>query len=182
MKSVLNIHWKDWCWSWSSSTLATWCKELPHWKRPCCWERLKSGGEGDNRRWDGWRASPTRWTWVWASYGSWWRTGKPGILQSIGSQRIRHNWTTELNWIETLTMWLNYSESVKVGPNPIWRCLYMKSNFGHTKGLQWFRCTTELPKWGYSNKTAIYKLNREASEATMPTNTLILDFRPSELW
>ena len=97
-KSVLNIHWKNSCWSWSSNTLATWCKELTHWKRPSCWERLKAGGEGDNRGWDGWMASPTRWTWVWASSGSWWRTGKPGMLQSIGSQRVRQDWATEQNW------------------------------------------------------------------------------------
>ena len=70
-KLVLNIHWKDWCWSWNSSTLATWCKELTHWKRPWCQERLKAGGEGDNRGWDGWMASPTQWTRVWASPGSW---------------------------------------------------------------------------------------------------------------
>ena len=56
--------WKDWCWSWNSNTLATWCKELTHWKRHWCWERLKVGGEGDNRGWGGWMASPTRWTWV----------------------------------------------------------------------------------------------------------------------
>ena len=66
-KSVLNIHWKDWCWSWNSSTLTTWCKELIHVKRPWCWERLKAGGEGEDKGWDGWMASPTRWTWVWAS-------------------------------------------------------------------------------------------------------------------
>ena len=76
--------------------LATWCKELTHLKRPWCWERLKAGGEGDNRGWDGWMASPTQWTWVWVSSGSW--TGKPGVLQSMGSQRVRHNWTTEVNW------------------------------------------------------------------------------------
>ena len=84
MKSVLNIHWKDWCWSWNSNTLATWCKELTLWKKPWCWERLKAGGKGDNRGWDGWVASPTQWTWVWASSGSWWWTGKPGVLQSMG--------------------------------------------------------------------------------------------------
>ena len=70
--SVLNIHWKDWCWSWNSNTLPTWCEELTRWKRPWCWERLKAGGEGDDRRWDGWMSSPTRWTWVWANSGSWW--------------------------------------------------------------------------------------------------------------
>ena len=94
-KSVLNIHWKDWCWS--SSTLTTWCEELTYWKRPWCWERLKAGGEGDNRGWDGWMASLTWWTWVWASTGSCWWTGKPGVLQSIGSQRVGHNWVTKLN-------------------------------------------------------------------------------------
>ena len=68
-KSVLNIHWKDWCWSWSSSTLATWCEELTQRKRPWCWERLKAGGKGDDRGWHGWMASSTQWTWVWASLG-----------------------------------------------------------------------------------------------------------------
>ena len=62
------------------NTLATWCKELTHWKRPWCWERLKAGGEGDDRGWYGWTASPALWTWVWASSGSWWWTGKAGML------------------------------------------------------------------------------------------------------
>ena len=62
-RSVLNIHWKNWCWSWSSNTLATWWEELTHWKRTWCWERLKAGGEGDNRGWDGWMASLTQWCW-----------------------------------------------------------------------------------------------------------------------
>ena len=82
----------------NSSTLATWCKELTHVKRPWCWERLKVGGEGDDRGWDGLMASPTWWTWVWVNSGSWWWTGKPGVLQSMGSQRVRHGWATELNW------------------------------------------------------------------------------------
>ena len=100
-KSVLNIHWKDWCWSWSSITLATCCEELIHWKRPWCWERLKAGGEGDNRGWDGWMASPTQWTWVWASSRNWWWTGKPGMLQSMGSQRFEYDWVTDLKWMRT---------------------------------------------------------------------------------
>ena len=62
-----DIHWKDWCWSWNSNPVATWCEELTHWKRPWCWERLKVGGEGEDREWDGWMASPTQWTWVWTS-------------------------------------------------------------------------------------------------------------------
>ena len=75
-------------------SLATWCEELTHWKRPWCWERLKVGGEGDDRGWDGWMASPTQRTWVWASSGSWWRTGKSGVLQAMGSQRVGHDWAT----------------------------------------------------------------------------------------
>ena len=63
-KGVLDVHWKDWCWSWNFSTLANWCKDLTRWKRPWCWERLRARGEGDNRGWDAWMASPSRWTWV----------------------------------------------------------------------------------------------------------------------
>ena len=91
-------NWKDWCWSWNSNTLATWCKELTHWKRPWCWERLRAGGEGDDRVWDGWMASPTQWTWVWVNSGSWSCTRRPDVLQSMGSQRIRRDWAAELNW------------------------------------------------------------------------------------
>ena len=96
-KSVLNIHWKDRCWSWNSSTLATSCKELTHWKRLWCWEGLGTGGKGDDRGWDGWMASPTQWTWVWVNSGSWWWTGRPGVLRFMGSQRVGHDWATELN-------------------------------------------------------------------------------------
>ena len=67
------------------------------WKRPWCWERLKAGGEGDDRGWDGWMVSLTQWTWVCASSESWWWIGKAGMPQSIGSQRVRHEWATELN-------------------------------------------------------------------------------------
>ena len=95
-QSWIFIHWKDWCWSWNSSTLATWCKEPTHLKRPCCWERLKAGGEGDDRGWDGGMASSMRWTWVSVNSRSWWWTGKPGVLQSMGSQRVGHDWATEL--------------------------------------------------------------------------------------
>ena len=81
--------------SWSSNILATWYEELIHWKRPWCWDRLKARGEGDDRGWDGWMASPTQWTWIWASSGSWWWTGKPGALQFMGSQRVGHDWMTK---------------------------------------------------------------------------------------
>ena len=87
-------------WSWNSNTLATWCEELTHLKRPSFWERLKAGGEGDDRGWDGWMAPPTQWTWVWVNSGSWWWTGRPGVVQSMGLQRVGHDWATELNWIQ----------------------------------------------------------------------------------
>ena len=86
---------------------------VTHWKTPWCWEGLGAGGEGDNRGWDGWMASLTQWTWVWVNSGSWWWTGRPGMLQSMGSQRVRHDWATELNWTDAhVWIWeLDYKES-----------------------------------------------------------------------
>ena len=75
-------------------------RSVTHLERPWCWERVKVGGEGDNRGWDGSMTSPIWWTWVWVGFGSWWWTGKPGVLQSMGLQRFRHDWVTELNWTE----------------------------------------------------------------------------------
>ena len=98
MRSVPGVHWKDWCWSWNSNTLATWCEELTHWKRPWCWERMKAGGEGDDRGWDCWMASPTRWKWVWV--GS--REFVMGCCSPWGC-RVGHDWETELNCTSTST-------------------------------------------------------------------------------
>ena len=97
---------KDWYWSWGSNNLATWCKELIHWKRLWCWERLKPGGKGDDRGRHGYMTSLTQWTWVWASPGSWWWTGKPGMLQLMGLQRVRHERLnlTELIWNESTSI------------------------------------------------------------------------------
>ena len=78
-------------------TLASWCEKLTHLKRPWCREGL-GAGEGDDRGLDGWMASPTQWTWVWVNSGSWWWTGKPGMLWFMGSQTVGHDWATELNW------------------------------------------------------------------------------------
>ena len=106
-KEIQPVHRKEispgcsgFSWSWNSNTLATSWEELTHWKRPWCWEGLGAGGEGNSRGWDGWMASPTQWAWVWVDSGSWWWTGRPGVLQSMGSQRVGHDWTTELNWTE----------------------------------------------------------------------------------
>ena len=88
----------DWCWSWNSNTLATCCRDLTHLKRPWFWERLSTGGKGDDRGWDGWMVSLTQWTWIWVDSRSCWWTGKHGVLQSMGSQRVGYYWATELNW------------------------------------------------------------------------------------
>ena len=102
IQPVHSSHWKDWCWSWNSNTLATSCEELTHWKRLWSWEGLGAGGEGDDRGWDGWMASLTRWMWVSVNSVSWWWTGMSGMLQFMGSQRAGHDWATELNWTEAL--------------------------------------------------------------------------------
>ena len=84
-----------------AETLIFWPPDVKSWliwKDPDAEKDWKAGGEGDDRGWDGWMAPPTRWTWVWVSSGSWWWTGRPGVLQSMGSQRVGHNWATELNW------------------------------------------------------------------------------------
>ena len=81
--------------SWSSNTLVIWCEEPTHWKRPRCWEWLREGGEEGNRGWDGCMATPIQWTWIWENSGRWWGTGKPGMLQSMELQRVRHDLVTE---------------------------------------------------------------------------------------
>ena len=106
--------WPFPCWRWSSplriliNSLTIWCEEPTHWQRPWCWEWLKAGGEGDDRRWGGWMASATQWTWVWASSGRRWGTGRPGALQSMWPQRVE---TAER---------LNCHTGTTVGASPWW--------------------------------------------------------------
>ena len=111
-KSVLNIHWKDRCWSWNSNILVTWCKELTHLKRPWCWDWQKAGGEGDSRGWDGWMASVTQWMWVWVGSRSWWWAGTPGMLQSMELQRITHNLAIEHKFFRQLGGRSNFFQCV----------------------------------------------------------------------
>ena len=93
-KSTLNIHWKNWCWSWSSNIWPpnekSWLtgRDLDAWKD---WGQEEKGMTG----WDGWMTSSTQRTWVWANSGRQWRTGKPGVLQSMRSQRVGHDWVAE---------------------------------------------------------------------------------------
>ena len=86
------------------------CEELTHWKRLWCWKGLGAGGKGDDRGWDGWMASLTQWTWVWVNSGSWWWTGRPGMLQFMGSQRVGHDWATELNWTHFPDLKTNFNK------------------------------------------------------------------------
>ena len=104
LKEWLGVYWKDWCWSWNSNTLATWCEELTHLKRLLCKERLRTGGEGDNRGWDGWMALTTQWICIWIDSGSWWWAGRPVCCSSWGHKESdTAEWLnyTELKWIST---------------------------------------------------------------------------------
>ena len=110
-KPIPECHWKDWCWS--SKTLVNWWEELTHWKRLWCRERLKAG-EGDDRGWDGWMAS-----WLnghkWANSRRQWRTGEPGMLQSMGLQRVGYHWATELNWTLSLVLSVTQGKGCWIG-------------------------------------------------------------------
>ena len=98
-----------------AETLVLWPPHAKHWKRLWCWEGLGAGGEGDDRGWDGWMVSLTQWTWVWVNFRSWWRTGRPGVLWFMGSQRVGHNWATELGsgiiFLSTFYGWLSQKHS-----------------------------------------------------------------------
>ena len=97
------------------NTLATWCEELTLWKRPWCWERLKAGGKGEGRGWDGWMASlPCLWTWVWASSGCWWWTGRPGVLQSWSCKEL------------DMTEWLNWTVMINSCNPVISKCYFLQ--------------------------------------------------------
>ena len=89
-----------------SQSNSTWCEELTHLKRPWCWERLRAGGEEDDRGWDGWMIPPAEWTWDWVDSRNWWWTGRPGVLRFMGLQRVRRlsNWT-ELMKFQIFETW-----------------------------------------------------------------------------
>ena len=119
--------------------LATWCEELTHWKTSRCWERLKARGVGDDRGWNGWMASLTRWAWVWASSRSWWWRRKPGVLQSIGSQS--RTWLS--NWTELMEAEVSWTTMGFTGHTENSGC-YPKNNRRPSKS-----CKSEPSKiWG----------------------------------
>ena len=124
-RSALGFLWREWCWSWNSSTLATSIEELTHWKRLWCWEGLGAGGEGDDGGWDGWMASLTRWTWVEWIPGVGDGQGGLGVLWFMGSQRVRHDWATDLNWTDSkpeynTQMWVTDNNQLKLNRWYFW--------------------------------------------------------------
>ena len=182
MRSVLGDYWRDLCWSWNFDTLATWWEELTHLKRPWCWEGLWAGGEGDDRGWDGWMASLTRWTWVWVNSGSWWWTGRPGALCFMGLQRVRHDWVTELNWTE-LNWW--HVESFLSVPKQDW-CSASKKKMWEKKILWNYCWCYYLYKLAFStgNLTALWSQLSHTNAASVFKNltvniVVILTFKTS---
>ena len=150
---VLGVHWKDWCWSWNSNTLATWCEELTLWKRLWCWEGLGEGGEGDDRGWDGWMASPSWWTWVWVNSGSWWWTLRPGVVRFMGSQRVRHNW---MNWTELI------ERNIKIE----FKLPLLFDSPSHESMINCYTCQRQLLVTGKGkDEDRIMKHNREVGRA-----------------
>ena len=104
-ETVLGVHWKDWCWGWNSNTFATSCEKLTHWKRPWRWEGLGAGGEWDDWGWDGWMASPTRWTWVWVNSELVMdREAWPAVIHGVAKSKIRLS-----NWTEMKCITMNYT-------------------------------------------------------------------------
>ena len=130
-------------------TSDTWCKEQTHLKRRWCWcwERLKVGGEGDNRGWDGWMAAPTQRTWVWVNCRSWGWTGRPVVLRSMGSQRVGYDWMAELNWTDTWDVWTMVISQQRIFANPV-RCsltLCLSGSPWREWGLA--ACNFRFPTW-----------------------------------
>jgi len=141
------------------STLGTWCEERTHLKRPWCWERLRAGGEGDDRGWDGWMASPTQWTWVWVDSRSWWWTGRRGVLWFMELQRVGHNWATELNWTELNFHLSLTSQGFPGGPSgkePAW-------NAGDLRDGSFIPGSGRYPGGGYGDPNS---MNRGFWQAT----------------
>ena len=112
-----------------------------HWKRPWCWERLKAGGEGDDGGWDGWVASPTQRTWVLVNSGSWWWTGRPGVLQSLGSQRVGQDWATELSWDFSQKEWSSESLTVTFQTQWLYPLPFKASLVFRRKAFVWWLFT-----------------------------------------
>ena len=159
------------CWSWSSNTLATWCEELIHRKRPWCWKRWRVKGEEGNRGWNCWMASLTQWTWVWANSWREWRAGKPGMLQSTELQTVGHERATE-----------QQNNQISFGNSKNWKEESINT-YQHRDNHQ-SQATEFLHKW-FADRTAEihYMLHQTTAESKCLhkiTKTAIVDF--IDLW
>ena len=133
--------------------------ELTDWKRPWCWARVRAGGEGEDRGWDGWMAPPTRWTWVWASSRRWWWTGRPGELQSMGSQRVRQDWATELTE-HPARKWPPYTPHVSTSFWPSFSLKYQSKQRSLPTPLEVFQC---LLSRSHLERTQVFKISMRES-------------------
>ena len=139
--------------------------------------------EGDDRGWDGWMASPTWWTWVWVNSGSWWWTGRPGVLQFMGSQRVRHDWVTELNWLNLATaqawfsqFWPNKAFAPIDLGGLLWNCLPL----GYINIIHWksfFRCSILMRKRNLLDPWSLLLMIQGKGSWSVPS-----ELKPSSLW
>ena len=117
-----------------------------HWKRLWCWEGLGAGGEGDDRGRDGWMASLTQWTWVWVNSGSWWWTGRPGVLRFMESQIVGHDWATDLIWSDLI---ISVDSIYWITIILLFRDCLFKSNFCHLSVIRDLSNQLNIIFWGY---------------------------------
>ena len=149
-----------------TNILATSCEELTHWKRLWCWEGLGAGGGREDRGWDGWVVSPTQWTWVWVNSGSWWWTGRPGVLRFMVLQRVRHDWVTELNWKGIL------NKTISRAPQPLGSSIWWSDG---ADGITETKCTVN--EMGLNHPQTIPHSSPTSIEKLLPQNQSLVPKR-----
>jgi len=175
-----------------AETPVLWPPHVKSWLigRLWCWEGLGAGGEGDDRGWDGWMASPTRWTWVWVNSGSWWWTGRSGMLQFMGSQRVGHNWATELNWTDGMSLlslgyktlcdfcpelWIyplgHLLRQAAMFPAALWRGLYGEQMLSSANSQGWTEACQEPREWTWK-QILLSQLGLLEKTATLANNLI----------
>ena len=160
---------EGWCWSWSSNILATW---WAYWKRPWCWGKLRGGGEGGDKGWDGWMVSQTQWTWVWGGSASWWWTGKHVALQSMESQRVEHDWATEQHSVKKVLFQIN--GGMIINYNGKWLAIWKNMRLYASINYRWIREVNaekqiidvlEENMWDHVYKLGVVKVSRKIIKA-----------------